>query len=105
MPCRRGPGGSLTMKRIAASLLAVGLLAAPVLAAETTPPARPRRPRLRAGARLALAPRSPPARRLARHALRRSVLLDRDQRTQRRRAGARSRGPHRVSLEVLLSAL
>ena len=27
------------MKRIAASLLAVGLLAAPVLAAETTPPA------------------------------------------------------------------
>src|SRR2546425_1043950 len=37
--CRRGPGGSLTMKRIAASLLAVGLLAAPVLAAETTPPA------------------------------------------------------------------
>ena len=28
------------MKRIAASLLAVGLLAAPVLAAETTPPAR-----------------------------------------------------------------
>src|SRR2546425_37146 len=32
MPCRRGPGGSLTMKRIAASLLAVGLLAAPVRA-------------------------------------------------------------------------
>ena len=44
------------MKRIAASLLAVGLLAAPVLAAETTPPATAAAPATKAAGTATKAP-------------------------------------------------